>query len=129
ASAAGVLYIMLVGLAYRSISLTQIRGALVSTTSTTASIMFIVVGAALFGWVLAREQVPQALADAFLSFTENPYVFMLLLLLVLLIVGAILEPTAAILIMVPVLAPMAGDFGIDPVHMGVVVVLTLMVGL
>lgn len=129
ASAAGVLYIMLVGLAYRSISLRKIRDALITTTSTAASIMFIVVGAALFGWVLAREQIPQALADAFLSLTENPYVFMFLLLVLLLLVGAILEPTAAILIMVPVLAPMAGDFGIDPVHMGVVVVLTLMIGL
>lgn len=129
ASAAGVLYIMAVGLMYRSITFTKIRQALVTTTSTTASIMFIVVAAALFGWVLAREQAPQALADSFLSVTENPYAFMLMLLVVLLIIGAILEPTAAILIMVPVLAPMAGDFGIEPVHMGVVVVLTLMVGL
>lgn len=129
ASAAGVFYILIIGLLFRSFTLVKLRDALVSTTSTAASIMFIVVGAALFGWVLAREQVPQNLADAVLSLTENPYVFMALLVVILLAVGAVLEPTAAILIMVPVLSPMAPAFGIEPVHMGVVVVLTLMIGL
>lgn len=129
ASAVGVLYILLLGLVYRSFTLKKLRDALISTSSTAASIMFIVVAAALFGWVLARERVPQLLADGVLSLTENPYVFMLLLVLLLLAVGAILEPTAAILILVPVLSPLAPLFGIDPIHMGIVVIFTLMVGL
>ncbi|KUG58884.1 TRAP transporter large permease [Nesterenkonia jeotgali] len=129
ASAAGVFYMLLLGIMYRSMTLGNLISALRSATSTTASIMFIVVGAALFGWILARERVPQELGDTVLSITENPLVFLLLLNLVLLVVGAILEPTAAILIMVPVLSPMALEFGIDPVHMGVVVIFNLMIGL
>lgn len=129
ASAAGALYVLVLGFAYRTFTLRKLRDALVGTVSTTGSLMLIVVAAALFGWILARERVPQNLADGALSLTENPFVFMFLLLLLLLVVGAILEPVAAILIMVPVLAPLAPLFGIEPVHMGVVVIFTLMIGL
>lgn len=129
ASAVGALYVLVLGLVYRSFTRQNLKETLISTASTTGSLMFIVVAAALFGWILAREQVPQKLADSALSLTENPYIFMLLLLGLLLIVGAILEPVAAILILVPVLSPLAPIFGITPVHMGVVVIFALMIGL
>ncbi|GAA1324277.1 TRAP transporter large permease [Leucobacter albus] len=129
ASAAGVFYTLLLGAIYRSFTREKLKDAFVGTTATSASIMFIVVAAALFGWILARERVPQVLASNILSVTENPFVFMLLLLVLLLLVGALLEPVSAILIMVPVLAPLAPIFGIDPVHMGVVVIFALMIGL
>lgn len=129
ASSAGVLYIFCLGLMYRSMTWSGIKTALTDAASTTASIMFIVVSASLFGWVMARERVPEALGEILLAFTTSPVVFMLLVLLFLLAIGSVLEPTAAILITVPVLAPMAPLFEVDPVHMGVVVVFTLMVGL
>lgn len=129
ASSAGVLYIFCLGLMYRSMTWSGIKTALTDAASTTASIMFIVVSASLFGWVMARERVPEALGEILLAFTTSPVVFMLLVLLFLLAIGSVLEPTAAILITVPVLAPMAPLFEVDPVHIGVVVVFTLMVGL
>lgn len=129
AAAAGVLYILLLGALYRSFTWHSIGDALKNAASTTASIMLIVVGAALFGWILAYEQIPQLLAESALSLTENPFVFMVILNLILLLVGAVLEPTAAILILVPVLAPMAEIYGIDPVHMGIVIIFNLMIGL
>lgn len=129
AAAAGVLYILLLGALYRSFTWPSIGEAFKNAASTTASIMLIVVGAALFGWILAYEQIPQLLAESALALTENPFVFMVILNLILLLVGAVLEPTAAILIVVPVLAPMAEIYGIDPVHMGIVIIFNLMIGL
>ena len=126
AAAAGVVYVILLGLLYRSFTIANFVETLKNATSTTASIMFIVVAAALFGWILAYERVPQAMAEAALSLTANPFVF---LNIILLIVGAILEPTAAILILVPVLAPMASVYGLDPVHMGIIIIFNLMIGL
>ncbi|GAA1816256.1 TRAP transporter large permease [Nesterenkonia flava] len=129
ASAAGVVYVLVLGLIYRGLNPKALLGALRTSTATSASIMFIVVNAALFGWVLARERVPQELAESVLGLTENPFVFLILLNLVLLAIGAIIEPTSAILILVPVLAPLAPLFGLDPIHMGIVIIFNLMIGL
>jgi TRAP-type C4-dicarboxylate transport system permease large subunit len=79
--------------------------------------------------VLAREQAPQALASAMLSITENASLFLLLVNVLLLLIGMILEPTAALLIMVPVLLPTIEVFGIDPLHFGIIMILNLMIGL
>lgn len=89
----------------------------------------IVTSAALFGWVLAREQAPQVMTEAILQITDRPLVFLILINILLLIVGAVLEPTAAILILVPVLVPIAEIFGIDQTHFAVMVIFNLMIGL
>lgn len=114
---------------YRSLDLRSAYRVLVSTAQTTAAILLIVGGASLFGWVLAREQAPQALASAILSLTDNTVLFLLLVNVVLLLIGMILEPTAALLIMVPVLLPTIELFGIDPLHFGIIMILNLMIGL
>lgn len=114
---------------YRSLGLKALYRVLVNTAETTSSILLIVGASALFGWVLAREQAPQALADLFLGLTENTTVFLMLVNILLLFVGMVLEPTAAMLIMVPVLIPTVELFGIDPIHFGIIVILNLMIGL
>ncbi|MCT1829229.1 TRAP transporter large permease subunit [Brevibacterium luteolum] len=91
--------------------------------------LFIVAAAALFGWVLTREQAPQVAAEFIIGLTDRPIVFLLLVNVLLLIVGAMLEPTAAILILVPVLAPVAELYGLSLVHFGVMLVFNLMIGL
>ena len=91
--------------------------------------MLIVAAAGLFGWVIAREQGPQAVTEAMLQFTDNPIVFLLLINVILLITGMILEPVAGLLITVPVLLPAAIEFGIDPLHLGIVMILNLVLGL
>jgi tripartite ATP-independent transporter DctM subunit len=114
---------------YRSLSLKSFRSVLIKTTTTTGSIMLIVAAAGLFGWVIAREQGPQAVTAAMLQLTDNPVVFLLLINVALLITGMILEPVAGLLITVPVLLPAAIEFGIDPLHLGIVMILNLVLGL
>lgn len=129
ASGIGVVYILLLALASKALTWRTMYRTLLTTVETSGSVLLIVGAAALYGWVLARERAPQAAADLILQLTNQPVVFLILLNLLLLVVGCVLEPTAAILILVPVLAPVAATFGIDPVHLGVMVVFNLLIGL
>ncbi len=129
AAAAAVVYTFLLGAAYRSISPHGCYQVLLGTARTTGSIMLIVAAASLFGWITAREQAPQLVAQAILGLTDNPYVFLLLVNVFLLLVGMLLEPVSALLITVPVLLPAAVHFGVDPRHLGVVMILNLVIGL
>jgi tripartite ATP-independent transporter DctM subunit len=129
AAAAAVMYVLFLSLCYRSLSLRGLYDVLLQTARTTGSIMLIVSAASLFGWVIARERGPQMLAEFLLNVTDNPYVFLLLINLALLVIGMLLEPVAALLITVPVLMPVATEFGIDPLHLGIVMILNLVIGL
>lgn len=129
AAAAAVMWVLILSLVYRSLSFSAFRGVLLKTTTTTGSILLIVTAAGLFGWVIAREQGPQAVTVAMLQLTKNPIVFLLLVNIALLITGMLLEPVAGLLITVPVLMPAAVEFGIDPLHLGIVMILNLVLGL
>lgn len=129
AAAAAVIWVLILGVCYRSLSFKAFREVLVKTATTTGSIMLIVSAAGLFGWVIAREQGPQAVTEAMLQFTDNPIVFLLLVNVVLLVTGMLLEPVAGLLITVPVFLPAAMEFGIDPLHLGIVMILNLVLGL
>lgn len=129
AAGLAVVYVLGLGVLYRSMSWPGFRTTVLSTAETTGSIMLIVGAASLFSWVLARERIPQAVAEAILTLTDNPLVFLILVNVLLLLIGMILEPTSAILVMVPVLLPVVTAFGIDPLHFGVFMILNLVIGL
>lgn len=129
AAAAAVMYMIFLGICYRTLTLKKLYEVLLQTSATTGVIMLIVAAASLFGWIIALEQGPQMVADFLLRLTENPYVFLVLVNVFLLLVGMLLEPTAALLICVPVLLPVATHFQIDPLHLGVVMILNLVIGL
>ena len=114
---------------YRTLSFRMFTKVSMETIETTAVVLFIVAAASIFGWLLTATRVTDMVTAWVLSFTDKPWVFLLLVNLLLLFVGCFLEPTAAILIAVPVLMPAVLQLGIDPVHFGLVVVLNLMIGL
>jgi TRAP-type C4-dicarboxylate transport system permease large subunit len=99
------------------------------TVETTSTVLFIVAAASIFGWMLTATGVTSAISSWVLSFTKEPWVFLLLANLLMLFVGCFLEPTAAITILVPILVPICQQLGIDLVHFGLVMVLNLMIGL
>lgn len=129
AAGVGVCYLLVLGFAYRKVRLRDLLGIFRDTVVTTASITIILAASALLGWILAREQVPQTVATAMFNLTDNKIVFLILVNVLLLFIGAIMEPTSALVITVPILLPIAVEFGIDPVHFGVITVLNLMIGL
>ncbi len=121
---------MVLGLAwYRTLSWKMFVKVCLDTVETTATVMFIVAAASIFGWMLTATGVTAALAQWVLGFTQEAWVFLLLANVLMLFVGCFLEPTAAITILVPLLLPIARQLGVDPVHFGLVMVLNLMIGL
>lgn len=129
AAGVGALYILLLGFAYRKITLRDLVPIVREAVTTTASITLILAASALLGWILAREQVPQMVSEAMLGVTESQLAFLIMVNLLLIMLGTFIEPTSALVISVPILLPVATQFGVDPLHFGVVVVINLMVGL
>lgn len=103
--------------------------ALVQTATTTGQVMLIAAVGGLFSYILAREGIPLQIAGAMQALTDNPLVFLLLINFFLLVIGMILEPASALLITVPVLFPIATQYGIDPLHLGIIVIFNLTLGL
>ncbi|MEP7302052.1 MAG: TRAP transporter large permease subunit [Caldimonas sp.] len=129
ASVVAVLYAAIVGFSTRQLSFRVMWRMIGVAALTSATIMLIVATANLLGWVLAFEQVPQAVANGFLVLTDKAWVFLLLVVVLLLIVGLFLETSGAIIILTPVLFPAAKAYGFDGVHFGVVMVFGLVIGL
>lgn len=125
-----VAYALFIGFfVYRSLTFRAIREALRETVEATASILFIVSTAAVFAWVLTLDQVPARAGAFLLNLSDNPFVLLLLVNVLLLIVGMFLESIAAILIIAPIVAPALHSAGVDPLQLGIVFVLNLMIGL
>ena len=130
AAVAAVLWSLFLGLVrYRTMTLKSLAKASFDTIETTASVLFIVTAASVFAWLLTVSQAAQLLSTAILSITENKWVFLILVNLLMLFVGCFLDTIAAITILVPILLPLVLKFGIDPVHFGLIMTLNLMIGL
>ena len=129
AAAAASAYALVLGLfVYRSLKLSQLPGIFLRVAETTGIILFIISAAALFGWILAAEQIPQRLAAFFLSISQNYYVLLILINVLLLILGTFMETIAIIIIVVPVLMPLVTSLGMDPIHFGVMVTVNMAIG-
>jgi TRAP-type C4-dicarboxylate transport system permease large subunit len=127
---AACVWALILGFAwYRTLSWKMFVKVCLDTVETTATVLFIVAAASIFGWMLTATGVTTDIASWVLGFTKEAWVFLLLANMLMLFVGCFLEPTAAITILVPILVPIATQLGIDPVHFGLVMVLNLMIGL
>jgi TRAP-type C4-dicarboxylate transport system permease large subunit len=114
---------------YRTLNFKMFVKISLDTVETTATVLFIVAAASIFGWMLTATGVTTAISAWVLGFTQEPWVFLLLANALMLFVGCFLEPTAAITILVPILVPICQQLGIDLVHFGLIMVLNLMIGL
>ena len=129
AAGIGALYMLLLAFSYRTVTVRQLGVIFRDTGSITAQIMLIIGASSLLSWILAREQVPQAVAEGLLGITSDPIVFLLIINVVLVFLGMILEPTSALLIVTPILLPVAVQFGVDPLQFGSLIIFNLMIGL
>lgn len=129
AAAAAVYALLASALFYRSVGLKDVYISLLSSARVTASIGILIAGALAFNYVVTVENIPRALAATLKTMELSPYTFLLLVNLLLLFLGCFLEGTTILLVFVPVLLPTAYALGIDPVHLGVVVVVNIMIGL
>lgn len=130
ASVVAVVYAFLVAkFIYHELSWTQFYHCFVRAAITSAVVMFIVSTASGVAWILNSERVPQMLANSLIALTDNPLVYMLIVNIFLLIVGSVMDLTPALLILGPILFPIAIQFGLNPIYFGVVMVTNLAIGL
>jgi tripartite ATP-independent transporter DctM subunit len=129
-AAIAVVYALLVtSVLYRQLSLKEFFATVTHAARTTGVILFVIATAAVFGWLLAYLQVPAAAVDALQSIAHSKYTVLLLIVLVLLLLGTFMDLAPMILICTPIFLPVAKAYGIDPIHFGLVLVLTGGIGL
>ncbi|MCG8513950.1 MAG: TRAP transporter large permease [Halanaerobiales bacterium] len=130
AGAVAALYSFIIGFfVYKKLKLADLPRILYDTLTNTAAIMFLVAVASLFGWILSYERIPQIIANAMLSITENQILILLLINIFLLMIGCVMDMTASLIILTPMFMPLIKTLGIDPIHFGVIMVLNLSIGL
>jgi TRAP-type transport system large permease protein len=129
-AAIAVVYALIVSMfIYKEMKIKQWYGIIINACRGTAVMMLVVGAANVAAYLITTARVPQLLADTILSITDNVYVFMLLVNILLVIVGCVMDSGPAIMIVAPILLPIAKTFGIDPVYFGVIMVVNLCIGL
>lgn len=130
ASAVACFYCLIIGLfVYRELNFKSLGKVVFKSVKTAAGIMLIVAATQAFGWVLTRAGIPQMVAEGFTSVISSPTVFMFAVVFILIIAGCFIDAVPALLIFAPILIPTATQYGISLIHFGVVMVVTLCIGL
>jgi C4-dicarboxylate transporter DctM subunit len=114
---------------YKELTLKDIPVLLRSAAVSSAMVLFLIATATTFGLLLTREQVPAHLAQTFIDLTSNPFVFLMIINVMLIVVGMFMEANAAIIILAPIFLPVIVQLGIDPVHFGIIMVINLAIGM
>ncbi|MFC3285856.1 TRAP transporter large permease [Litchfieldella rifensis] len=130
ASAVAVVYALIVGgLIYRELPLTELWPILKQSVISTATVMLIISAAALFSFLISRSGLPTQVAAWVTQVFDSPVSFLLAVNVMLLVIGMFVETSAAILVLAPIFTPIAIQYGIDPVHFGLIVVVNLALGM
>ncbi|MGI8650110.1 MAG: TRAP transporter large permease [Rubrobacter sp.] len=130
AAGAAVFYALVISLfVYREIGPKDLPKIFVSSARTAAMVMFIIANGILFSFVLTSERIPGQVADLFLDADLNKWTFLLILNVILLIAGCFMETSSAILILAPIFLPVAIELGVDPIHLGIIIVMNLEIGM
>jgi C4-dicarboxylate transporter DctM subunit len=130
AAAVAAVYAFLIAVfVYRDIGMKDVPRVLVDSGKVTVMLMFIIANALLFAHVLTTERIPQSIAETIVGWGMPPWQFLVIVNLLLLVAGMFMEPTGIILIMAPILFPIAARLGIDPVHLGIIMVVNLEIGM
>lgn len=123
-----VIYALVFGFLVRTIKLRDLPEVFLHASRTTGIIMLLVGVSAVLSWVMSYARIPQSVSAAMLDFTDNPVAILLIITLILLIAGTVMDPTPAVLIFTPILLPIVVQFGVHPVHFGVMIVFNMSLG-
>jgi len=130
ASMVAVAYAFVIGVfVHRQVKISELGVVIIQSMRTTAMVMFIVSTASAFGWLLTYEQVPAQVVETILSISDNKIMILLMLNIILLFIGAVMDNLAAMLILAPLLMKLGVQLGLDPIHLGTIVVINFAVGM
>lgn len=129
ASAIAVVYSLVLSLIYRELKVKDLPSVLLKSAETTAVVMLLIATSMAMSWVMSSEDIPQNISSALLGLSDNIFVILLMINILLLIVGVFMDMTPAVLIFTPIFLPVVTALGVDPVHFGIMMVLNLCIGL
>jgi tripartite ATP-independent transporter DctM subunit len=129
ASAVAVLYCLVLMYFYKEVSLKELPQIFLNAVGTTAIVMLLIGTSMSMSWIMAYENIPQNITELLLSVSDNKYVILLIINLILLFVGVFMDMTPAVLIFTPIFLPIVTEMGMDPTHFGIVMILNLCIGL
>lgn len=129
AAAVAVLYAVILGFSYKTISIKDLPSILLNSSKTTAIVMFLICTSMAMSWLFSFESIPQLMTGFLLETVSNPFLIFLLINITLLVVGTFMDMTPAVLIFTPIFLPVVTQLGMDPVHFGIIMVLNLCIGL
>ena len=127
-SAIAVVYALILGICYKNITLKSFWKIVVDSAKMSGMIVFLIGVSNILGWVMAFTQIPQAISAALLGLTDNKYIILLIMNLILLIAGTFMDVTPAILIFTPLFLPICQGFGMHPIHFGLILIYNLCIG-
>ncbi|RKL61994.1 TRAP transporter large permease [Thermoanaerobacteraceae bacterium SP2] len=128
AGAVAIVYALILGIIYREMKFSDFIRSIKETIVSTASILLIIGAASSFAWILTKEQVPQHVTQMIVGMISNKYIFLLAVNIFLLFVGMFIEGNAAMIVLVPLLAPVAAAYGINEIHFAMVFIFNLAIG-
>ncbi|MFC3197878.1 TRAP transporter large permease [Parapedobacter deserti] len=129
ASGIAVVYSLVLAFVYREMNMKKLYSVFLSSVRTNSVVMLLIATSMAMSWVMSYEDIPQVISSVLLGLSDNKYVILLIINLILLFVGMFMDMTPAVLIFTPIFLPVVVDFGVDPVHFGIIMVMNLCVGL
>lgn len=129
ASAIAVIYTLVLSFIYGEIKIKDLPGVLLKSSETTAIVMLLIATSMSMSWAMSSENIPQSISAALLALSDNKFVILIMINLILLFVGTFMDMTPAVLIFTPIFLPAVVTLGIDPVHFGIMMVLNLCIGI
>ncbi len=130
AGAIAVIYSLILSVFfYREVAMKQLPGILLKSAETTAIVMLLIGASSAMSWILSYENIPQTISEFLLQLSNNPFLILLIINLTLIVVGAFMDMTPAVLIFTPIFLPVATELGMSPLHFGIMIVLNLSIGL
>lgn len=128
ASAIAVIYTLVLSFIYKELKVGEVPAILLKASQTTAIVMLLIATSMAMSWVMSSEDIPQSISSALLTLSDNKFVVLIIINLILLFVGLFMDMTPAVLIFTPIFLPVAVSLGIDPIHFGIIMVTNLCIG-
>lgn len=127
-SAIAVVYSLILSFCYKSLKVKDLPKIILASCKTTAIVIFMIGVSSIMSWIMAYTMIPNAIAEGMLSLTNNKYIILIMMNIILLIVGTFMDPTPAVLIFTPIFLPICQSFGMHPVQFGIMLVYNLCIG-
>lgn len=128
ASAIAVIYTLVLSFIYKELKVGEVPAILLKASQTTAIVMLLIATSMAMSWVMSSEDIPQSISSALLTLSDNKFVVLIIINLILLFVGLFMDMTPAVLIFTPIFLPVVVSLGIDPIHFGIIMVTNLCIG-